>query len=190
MTPVVTLYHFVEPSWFTDLGGFERAENISLFVDWACKMIREYGRYSRMWVTFNEPTVKSTFGYVVGNHPPGKMLHFTLGGRVILNQLLAHIEVYKRAKLDPEHPIPTTPAQGAPVAPTTRQRGKKGGKAGAAAAAADGLGARADPLHEHGARSPSDLQIGLVHNYFEYNPLGEGLLYTWARVRRGHRHVA
>lgn len=35
-----------------------------------------------MFVTFNEPTVKSFFGYVVGNHPPGHMLQFRLAGTV------------------------------------------------------------------------------------------------------------
>ena len=32
MTPMVTLYHFVHPLWFDDLGGFEKLENVPLFV--------------------------------------------------------------------------------------------------------------------------------------------------------------
>jgi beta-glucosidase len=32
MTPLVTLYHFVHPLWFEDLGGFLEADNIALFV--------------------------------------------------------------------------------------------------------------------------------------------------------------
>ena len=35
MQSTVTLYHFVHPQWFEDLGHFERPENIQLFVDYA-----------------------------------------------------------------------------------------------------------------------------------------------------------
>lgn len=35
MTPFVTLHHFVHPSWFEALGGFEKETNISYFVQYA-----------------------------------------------------------------------------------------------------------------------------------------------------------
>ncbi len=34
MEPLATLHHFVHPQWFEELGGFEKEENISLFLDW------------------------------------------------------------------------------------------------------------------------------------------------------------
>lgn len=40
MEPVVTLYHFVHPSWFESLGGFLKASNIQLFVAYAAAMYR------------------------------------------------------------------------------------------------------------------------------------------------------
>ena len=33
MQSTVTLYHFVHPLWFDELGHFERAENIRFFVE-------------------------------------------------------------------------------------------------------------------------------------------------------------
>lgn len=34
MEPLATLHHFVHPQWFEDLGGFEKEENIPLFLAW------------------------------------------------------------------------------------------------------------------------------------------------------------
>ena len=37
------------------------------------------GKRSKLWTTFNEPGVAAMCGYIVGNHPPGKLLHFRVG---------------------------------------------------------------------------------------------------------------
>lgn len=34
MEPLATLHHFVHPQWFEELGGFEKEENIPLFMAW------------------------------------------------------------------------------------------------------------------------------------------------------------
>jgi beta-glucosidase/6-phospho-beta-glucosidase/beta-galactosidase len=34
------------------------------------------GKRSKLWTTFNEPGVAAMCGHIVGNHPPGKLLHF------------------------------------------------------------------------------------------------------------------
>lgn len=34
------------------------------------------GRRSKLWVTFNEPAVAALCGWIAGNHPPGKLMHF------------------------------------------------------------------------------------------------------------------
>jgi len=43
--------------WFEDLGGFEREENIDIFVQWAIKAVELFGSRILYWATFNEPTV-------------------------------------------------------------------------------------------------------------------------------------
>lgn len=37
------------------------------------------GKRAKLWTTFNEPGVAAICGHIVGNHPPGKMLHFRVG---------------------------------------------------------------------------------------------------------------
>ena len=151
MEPNVTLHWFVHPNWFQELGGFTKAENIEIFVEWcrsafslfggfhaftwtvnpdyketpvslcplfslychvlvldasrygsmmrACNTTLAYmqgsqyvspatalslgsrilmyaGKRSKHWTTFNEPTVAANCGWALGNHPPGKLLHF------------------------------------------------------------------------------------------------------------------
>lgn len=43
--------------WFEDLGGFEEASNIPIFVEWAIKAVQLFGARITYWATFNEPTV-------------------------------------------------------------------------------------------------------------------------------------
>jgi hypothetical protein len=38
MTPNVTLHHFTAPQWFMDIGGWTKAENIHIFVEYAIKV--------------------------------------------------------------------------------------------------------------------------------------------------------
>ena len=40
---------------------------------------RAAGKRAKLWTTFNEPGVAALCGHVVGNHPPGKLLHFRVG---------------------------------------------------------------------------------------------------------------
>jgi len=44
--------------WFEDLGGFEEASNIPIFVEWAVKAVELFGSRITYWATFNEPTVR------------------------------------------------------------------------------------------------------------------------------------
>jgi hypothetical protein len=39
MTPNVTLHHFTAPQWFMDIGGWAKAENIHIFVEYAVKVV-------------------------------------------------------------------------------------------------------------------------------------------------------
>jgi beta-glucosidase/6-phospho-beta-glucosidase/beta-galactosidase len=61
--PNATLHHFTHPQWFEDLGGFEKEENIPLFVGWCVKAVELFGSRIHFWATFNEPTVSAA-----GNH--------------------------------------------------------------------------------------------------------------------------
>lgn len=68
--PIVTLFHFTLPVWFSALGGFERASNVRLFVDFATKILAELGSDVRYVITVNEPEIYAEQSYHEGRWPP------------------------------------------------------------------------------------------------------------------------
>lgn len=69
--PMVTLFHFTLPVWFSKLGGFERRNNIKYFVRFAEKIMSEFGGDVKYIVTINEPEVYAYNSYLEGSWPPG-----------------------------------------------------------------------------------------------------------------------
>jgi beta-glucosidase len=69
--PLITLHHFSEPVWFQALGGWEKPENADLFFDYVIFVVENLGDLVSDWVTFNEPNVYATLGYLFGVFPPG-----------------------------------------------------------------------------------------------------------------------
>lgn len=57
--PNATCHHFTHPQWFDDMGGFEKEENIPIFVDWCVRAVELFGKRIHFWATFNEPTVRT-----------------------------------------------------------------------------------------------------------------------------------
>lgn len=90
MEPMVSLHHFVEPSWFTKLGGFEKREtvqeHVSRFVNY---VTRRLASHYRCWATINEPNLYSACGWLAGDHPPGKTSIRAML-RVFRNLMVAH----------------------------------------------------------------------------------------------------
>ncbi len=43
LQPNVTLWHFVAPQWFEELGGWTKEENVQLFVAYAVRAVRLFG---------------------------------------------------------------------------------------------------------------------------------------------------
>lgn len=68
--PIVTLFHFTLPQWFSEKGGFEKRANIKHFVRFAEKIISELGISVRYIITLNEPEVYAYESYYLGNWPP------------------------------------------------------------------------------------------------------------------------
>jgi len=68
--PVMTLFHFTLPLWFTEKGGFEKRSNIQYFVRFTEKIVSELGGSVRLIITINEPEVYATESYYQGNWPP------------------------------------------------------------------------------------------------------------------------
>jgi beta-glucosidase len=93
--PMVTLHHFDHPVWFEDLGGFANPDSVALFLRFARRAVEALGDMCSEWVTFNEPNVYATTGYVLGDFPPGRRGDTLTAIRVQANMARAHAAAYE-----------------------------------------------------------------------------------------------
>lgn len=68
--PILTLWHWTMPTWFTDKGGFAKRRNLRYFDAYVAKVAELYGQDVRYVLTLNEPTVYAGFSYGAGEWPP------------------------------------------------------------------------------------------------------------------------
>jgi beta-glucosidase len=102
---MMVLHHFTNPLWFSKIGGWEKEENIALWIDFAKKVVDEFGQYVSYWNTFNEPNVYASYGWITGFFPPFKNNPLT-AGKVVKNMGMAHDRVYEYIKSKyPEQPV-------------------------------------------------------------------------------------
>ncbi len=93
MTPLVTLHHFTDPLWISEMGGCENEAVIEPFVRYVRKAVEALKEYVNLWVTINEPNVLAVSAYLWGVFPPGKKsMGETL--RVMINLAKAHAAAY------------------------------------------------------------------------------------------------
>jgi len=101
--PFITLWHFTNPKWFFDIGGWENKENIDYFIEYSDVIIRNLRKIGvRYFITFNEPLVYVFSSYILGIFPPFKKIKDIKDLSKIL-QILENIrraseEVYKIIK--------------------------------------------------------------------------------------------
>ena len=68
--PLVTLHHFSNPRWFAQRGEFTRHENITCFMRFVYRVVREFRNLVTDWVTINEPNVYVTQAHLFQEGPP------------------------------------------------------------------------------------------------------------------------
>lgn len=96
--PVLNIWHWTMPVWFTDLGGFEKRKNLKYFARFVEKICQELPfKELKMVLTLNEPNVYASFGYATGEWPPGDRNVFRFL-KVYYNLMLAHKQVYRILK--------------------------------------------------------------------------------------------
>ncbi len=102
---MMVLHHFTNPLWFAQKGGWEKKENIDMWVDFAKRVVDEFGAEISYWNTFNEPNVYASCGWITGNFPPNKNNLFT-AFKAIANMGTAHHIMYDYIKQKyPAHPV-------------------------------------------------------------------------------------
>ena len=70
--PLLTIWHFNNPLWFEEKGGFLQKDAKDKFMNYADTVIKYLGDEVETWVTLNEPNVYGFNSYFVGSWPPGE----------------------------------------------------------------------------------------------------------------------
>ncbi|WP_328464570.1 GH1 family beta-glucosidase [Actinoplanes sp. NBC_00393] len=87
--PVPTLYHWDLPQDLEDAGGWMNRDTAYRLADYAGTLVSRLGDRVRDWITMNEMSVHTLYGYALTDHAPGRGL-----GLAALpaahHQLLAH----------------------------------------------------------------------------------------------------
>ncbi|MCK9379012.1 MAG: glycoside hydrolase family 1 protein [Candidatus Moranbacteria bacterium] len=72
MEPFVTLWHWTEPVWFNEKGGWTNKKSQEYFLRFVEKIVNSLKSNVRFWIVVNEPNVGLGFGYFKGSQPPAK----------------------------------------------------------------------------------------------------------------------
>ena len=93
MTSLVTLHHFTDPIWLSEIGGWENADVVGLFAEYVRRVVTALKEYTNTWITINEPNVVVSAAYLADWFPPGKK-DLRAAFRVMENFVRAHAAAY------------------------------------------------------------------------------------------------
>lgn len=92
--PLLTFYHFSHPTWFEELGGFTKKENVIYFLEYVSECLKVFGDLVDEYCTINEPNVYAILSFLYGDWPP--MKKSLPDALKVMNVLaLAHIKTYE-----------------------------------------------------------------------------------------------
>lgn len=92
--PLISLYHFSNPIWFDDIGGWTSKESVELFLNFARFVVSGLGDLVTDWITLSDSNITLICQYLWGWFPPGKM-KTRLMLKAMPNMIRAHIKCYK-----------------------------------------------------------------------------------------------
>jgi beta-glucosidase len=87
--PVPTLYHWDLPQALEDRGGWMVRDTAEALADYVAVVVDRLGDRVRDWITLNEMSVQTLYGYALADHAPGRGLGFG-ALPAAHHQLLAH----------------------------------------------------------------------------------------------------
>ncbi len=97
--PMVTLHHFTNPLWFEERGAFLAPAAVDLFARYVTHVVEALGDLCDLWCTINEPNVYTTYGYLVGDFPPGRKGDVVATVRAQAAMAHAHAAAYRAIHL-------------------------------------------------------------------------------------------
>lgn len=92
--PFITLWHWTNPLWIEEIGGWENKKTIEYFLRYVEKIADLIGANIKFWIPINEPTVYVGHSYIIGAFPP-QIKNFRRGNAVLKNLIESHKKVYK-----------------------------------------------------------------------------------------------
>ena len=97
ITPFLNIWHWTVPIWFSELGGFEKKQNIKYFDRFVKKIADELINDIDYVLILNETNVYTTYSYLTKQWPPaGRSLLKAI--KVNLNLVIAHKIAYSDLK--------------------------------------------------------------------------------------------
>ncbi|TSC75400.1 MAG: beta-glucosidase [Parcubacteria group bacterium Gr01-1014_33] len=96
MEPFVTLWHWTDPLWVRDQGGWRNPKTVTDFVRFSKHLMEQFQELVQYWQPLNEPNIYTGFGYITGAQPPGEknVIHAIQASK---NLTRAHQMVYEAA---------------------------------------------------------------------------------------------
>lgn len=88
--PVITLWHWSEPIWFAEKGGFLRRRNIKYFKRYVRYVAEQLGLYFDHVIVLNEPTVYAGYSYGRDSKWPPEANSYLQMFQVLLNLASAY----------------------------------------------------------------------------------------------------
>ncbi len=95
--PFLNIWHWTQPVWFEEMGGFEKRENLRYFERFVKKLTEELLEDVEYVITLNEPNNYMSFSYLMGEWPPQKK-NIYLALKVYGNLVSAHKRAYRVIK--------------------------------------------------------------------------------------------
>lgn len=95
--PVLNIWHWTMPVWFTDKGGLKNKSNLKYFDRFVRRVGTEYAHQVRYIITINEPNVYASFSYQMGEWPPQEKSILSMM-KVYYNLVRAHRRAYRILK--------------------------------------------------------------------------------------------
>ncbi len=107
--PMITLWHFTNPIWFAQKGGFLNVDSPKYFTRYVKYVVEHLKDQVGLWITFNEATtVYGYYSYIKGLWPPHYKSLFKwrrASGNIIKAHIQAYSEIkkiYDQSPVDPE----------------------------------------------------------------------------------------
>jgi beta-glucosidase len=108
--PVLNIWHWTAPVWFTDKDGFKNSANLKYFDRFVQRVGTEFAHQLTYIITLNEPNNYASIGYQLGRWPPQEKNILSMM-RVYWNLVRAHRRSYKILKnIKPSLQIGAAPA--------------------------------------------------------------------------------